>query len=191
MVVMGVSGSGKSTVGRALADRLGWAFVDGDDVHPAANVAKLRRGVPLDDADRAPWLDRLHEIVVETVAAGDDLVLVCSALKRRYRDRLRRGQPPGAVRFVHLDVDRATLLDRLRRRRGHFMPPSLLDSQLADLEAPAADEGAVVVDARRSVDEVVGEAVAALALPVDRPAARARPTARARPAARRWRPPAT
>ena len=162
MVVMGVSASGKSTVGEALADRLGAEFVEGDDRHPAANVAKMARGEALDDADRAPWLDALHAAIAERVAAGKDLVMASSALKRRYRDRLREGLAPGAVRFVHLDVDRATLLERLRERKGHFMPPSLLDSQLADLEPPTAAEGAVVVDAARPPDHVLDEIVAGL-----------------------------
>lgn len=166
VVVTGVSGSGKSTIGRALADRLGWDLLEGDDFHPAANVEKMRRGVPLDDADRAPWLDRLHAAIADRVAAGNALagnnaVLASSALKRRYRDRLRQGLDPGAVRFVHLDVDRATLERRLREREGHYMPPSLLDSQLADLEPPTAGE-ALVVDATRSPDEVVAAIVAGL-----------------------------
>lgn len=168
-MVTGVSGSGKTTVGEALAERLGWEFLEGDDFHPEANVEKMRRGEALDDADRDPWLDRLHAAIVERVAAGKPAVLASSALKRRYRERLREGLDPGAVRFVHLDVDRATLERRLRERRGHYMPPSLLDSQLADLEPPAADE-ALVVDATRPVDQVVEAIVAE---------------------ARRWRPPET
>jgi gluconokinase len=167
IVVTGVSGSGKTTVGEALAERLGWEFLEGDDLHPEANVEKMRRGVALDDADRGPWLDRLHAAIVERLAAGKPAVLASSALKRRYRERLREGLDPGAVRFVHLDVDRATLERRLRERKDHYMPPSLLDSQLADLEAPAADE-ALVVDATRPVDQVVDDIVAE---------------------ARRWRPP--
>jgi gluconokinase len=170
VVVMGVSASGKSTVGEALADRLGAEFLEGDDLHPQANVAKMRRGEPLDDTDRGPWLDRLHAAIAERVAAGKDTVVASSALKRRYRDRLREGLPPGTLRFVHLDVDRATLLDRLARRKDHFMPPSLLDSQLADLELPTEDEAATVVDATRPADRIVEDVVAQ---------------------ARRWRPPET
>lgn len=176
---MGVSGSGKSTVGQALADRLGAELVEGDDLHPAANVEKMRRGEPLDDADRAPWLDRLHAAIAERVAAGTDAVVASSALKRRYRDRLREGLPPDAVRIVHLDVDRATLLDRLGRRQGHFMPPALLDSQLADLEEPLPNEaGAIVVDANRRVEVVVAQVVGMW-------------DAVAAARARRWRPPET
>jgi gluconokinase len=159
VVVTGVSGSGKSTIGRALADRLGWDLLEGDDFHPAANVEKMRRGVPLDDADRAPWLDRLHAAIAGRVAEGRPAVLASSALKRRYRDRLREGFDPGDVRFVHLDVDRATLERRLRGREGHYMPATLLDSQLADLEPPTADE-AQVVDATRPPEEVVAAIVA-------------------------------
>jgi len=155
VVVTGVSGSGKSTVGAALADRLGWDFLDGDDFHPPANVDKMRRGIPLDDADRAPWLDHLHELIASRVAAGKPAVLACSALRRRYRRRLAAGFDDGAVAFVHLDADRATLEERLRTRRGHYMPPSLLDSQFAALEVPTPGDGAVVVDADRPVAEVV------------------------------------
>ena len=161
VVVTGVSGSGKSTVGAALADRLGWDFLDGDDFHPASNVDKMRRGVPLDDADRAPWLDRLHELIATRVASGESAVLACSALKRRYRARLAEGFGAGAVVFVHLDVDRDTLAARLRARKGHHMPPSLLDSQLATLEVPTPDE-AIVVDAARPVAEVVDATTARL-----------------------------
>jgi gluconokinase len=160
VVVTGVSGSGKSTVGAALADRLGWDFLDGDDFHPAANVDKMRRGIPLDDADRAPWLDHLHELIASRVASGKPAVLACSALKGRYRRRLVEGFDDDAVTFVHLDVDRATLEERLRARRGHYMPPSLLDSQLAVLEAPTPGDEAIVVDAGRPVAQVI-DAIAA------------------------------
>jgi len=158
VVVTGVSGSGKSTVGKALAAHLGWDFVDGDDFHPAANVDKMRHGVPLDDADRAPWLAQLHELIATRLAAAEPTVLACSALKRRYRARLAEGVDAGVVTFVHLDVDRPTLEQRLRTRQGHYMPPSLLDSQLAALETPSPDE-AIVVDANGPVADVVEEVV--------------------------------
>jgi gluconokinase len=141
VVVMGVSGAGKSTVGGALAAALGWPFVEADELHPPANVAKMARGEPLDDADRAPWL----EAVATRMRALDDGVVACSALRERYRDVLRV-RPD--VRFVLLDVPRALLEERLKKRRGHFMPRSLLDSQLATLEHP---KGAVVIDAAQPV----------------------------------------
>ena len=136
VVVMGVSGAGKTTIGQALAAALGWPFVEADDLHPPANVAKMARGEPLDDADRAPWL----EAVAARMRALDDGVVACSALRERYRDVLRV-RPD--VRFVLLDVPPALLQQRLAARRGHFMPPSLLPSQLATLERPA---DAIVID---------------------------------------------
>jgi gluconokinase len=144
VVVTGVSGSGKSTVGAAVADRLGWAFLEGDDFHSPAAIEKMRRGEPLDDADRDPWLDRLHGEVVRRVADGEPAVLAASLLKRRYREHVAAGCDPGDVRFVFLDVDRATLAERLRTRKGHYMAASLLDSQLAALEPPTDDEALVV-----------------------------------------------
>lgn len=126
-VVAGVSGSGKTTIGHRLAAARGAAFLDADDFHPPENLAKMRAGIPLDDADRAPWLDRL----AAELAARPRVVLACSALKRRYRDRLREAAPD--LHFVILDVPRETLEQRMRER-NHFMPPSLLDSQLATLE---------------------------------------------------------
>ncbi|HEY4225623.1 MAG TPA: gluconokinase [Pseudolysinimonas sp.] len=140
VVVMGVSGSGKSTVGAAVADALGLTFVDGDSLHPASNVAKMAAGIPLDDADRAPWLD-----AIAARLSSDPVVIACSALKRAYRDRLRASAPD--LVLVFLEADRATLLTRMTHRPGHFMPASLLDSQLATLEPPAPDEHALTVDA--------------------------------------------
>jgi gluconokinase len=143
VVVMGVSASGKSTVGAELADELGVPFVDGDDLHPVANIAKMAAGHPLDDADRMPWLD----IVGARLAAAEHqggLVVACSALKRAYRDRIRAAAP--GVVFVHLSGDPETLARRASERTGHFMPPSLLRSQLATLEPLAADEPGIVLD---------------------------------------------
>jgi gluconokinase len=147
VVVMGVSGAGKTTVGKALATDLGWEFLDADDLHPHANLEKMRRGVPLDDADRAPWL----EAVAERMRAMADGVVACSALKEAYRERLRV-RPD--VRFVLLDVPREVLEERLARRSGHYMPASLLESQLATLQRPV---DADVVDGGRGLQEVVAE----------------------------------
>src|SRR6478752_2643480 len=129
IVVMGVSGSGKTTVGEALAARLGWRFVEGDSFHPPENVAKMSAGIPLDDNDREPWLRALAAEIAKDEAAGSPSVVGCSALKRSYRDILRTGAP--RVCFVHVHGDRTVLADRLSHRAGHFFPASLLDTQLA------------------------------------------------------------
>jgi len=157
LIVMGVSGTGKTTLGRALAQRLGWAFVEGDEHHPPANVAKMARGEPLDDADRRPWLESLHRIMASYAAAGRDLVLACSALKRRYREILTQGLADS--RFVFLHGDSEAVAGRLATRSGHFMPPSLLASQYADLEPPA---DALVVSATLPTDRQVQQVVDAL-----------------------------
>jgi len=141
VVLMGVTGSGKTTLGQLLADQLGWTFVEGDAFHPEANVQKMRRGEPLTDADRAPWLRALRARIDELAAAGRSAVVACSALKQAYRDVLADGRPE--VVFVHLTAPAAVIRDRLDHRRGHYMPPALLDSQLATLEPPA---GAYAVD---------------------------------------------
>lgn len=132
---MGVAGSGKTLIGRALAAELGWRFADGDDFHSEANVAKMRAGVALDDVDRAPWLDVLHALVARAIDRREHLVLACSALKERYRRVLGGGLHP--IRFVHLVADEATLWKRLEARPDHFAGISLLRSQLAALESPA------------------------------------------------------
>lgn len=152
---MGVSGSGKTTVGEALAERLGVPFEDGDDLHPPANVEKMRRGEPLDDEDRRPWLD----LVGEWLAAHPDGGFVaCSALKRAYRDQLRSHAPD--VEFVHVHGDRELIRERQANRPQHFMPPGLLDSQFATLEPLADDERHVVLDVARTVPEQVDDYVA-------------------------------
>lgn len=140
-VVMGVAGSGKSTLAHAVAAEFGWDLGEGDDLHPRANIEKMAAGVPLTDDDRRPWLAAVRAWIEERVTAGRDGVIACSALRRSYRDVLRSPE----VLFVLLDGDRDLLLARLQRRRDHFMPASLLDSQLATLERPDPDERAVTI----------------------------------------------
>ncbi len=155
---MGVSGAGKTTVGLAAAEIAGVTFLDADALHPAANVAKMAAGTPLDDDDRAPWLDA----VAAALVASAPCIMACSALRAAYRDRLRRDAPH--ARFALLDLDRPALEARLSARAGHFMPAALLDSQLATLEPPTPGEAVLVLDAARPVDELA-TAVAALAAP--------------------------
>lgn len=159
VVVMGVTGSGKTAVGRALAARLGWRFVDADDHHSPENVAKMAAGTPLTDADREPWLRALREVIEEAVAGGESIVLACSALRRSFRERL--GEGAGDVRYVYLRADRHTIARRLASRRGHFMNPALIESQFAALEPPT---DAIEVDAREPVDLLVDRLRVALAL---------------------------
>jgi gluconokinase len=135
VVLMGVSGSGKTEIGTRLAQALGGTFAEGDSYHPPANVEKMRAGVPLDDADREPWLETLSREIGAWLDAGRTVVLACSALKQRYRNILKAGRT--GVRFVHLKGDAALIRERLEGRRGHYMPASLLESQLAALEEPS------------------------------------------------------
>lgn len=160
IVVMGVSGSGKTTVGEALAARLGWRFVEGDSFHPPENVAKMSAGIPLDDNDREPWLRALAAEIAKDEAAGSPSVVGCSALKRSYRDILRTGAP--RVCFVHVHGDHTVLADRLSHRAGHFFPASLLDTQLATLEPLGPDEDGVVVDVALPTAEQVDLAIQGL-----------------------------
>jgi gluconokinase len=159
VVVMGVSGCGKSTVGTLLSERLGWPFEDADLLHPPANVAKMRSGVPLTDADRWPWLERVAAWISERRGNGDGVV-ACSALKRRYRDVLREADP--TLRLVFLDGPREILIQRLEQRDGHFFPKTLLDSQLADLEEPTLDEHPIVIQIGQSPDDAVDAIIKAL-----------------------------
>lgn len=147
-VVMGVSGSGKSTVGKLLASRLHAEYVEGDDYHPQSSIAKMAAGRPLTDEDRREWLLRLRERIRQSRLDGTPLVLACSALKRRYRDMLRAAD--GGLVFVHLDGDRKLIAARLQGRKGHFMPPALLDSQLRDLEPLQSDERGCRLDIREA-----------------------------------------
>ncbi len=158
VVVMGVTGCGKSTVGAALAERLGWRFLDADDFHPPANVAKMAAGTPLADEDRWPWLDRLASELRTVEGAGGNVVLACSALKEAYRSRIGAA---GDVRFVHLAGDQATIASRLAGRKHRYMPASLLASQFAALERPA---NAVEVDVRLPVERQVDHICTALAV---------------------------
>jgi len=157
LIVMGVSGSGKSTVGALLAGRLGWALVEGDDLHPQANIDKMAHGIPLDDTDRAPWLAAIGARMDAWRAEGSRGVLTCSALKRAYRDTLAGGRPEAC--FIYLQGDKAVIAERLARRLGHFMPPALLDSQFAALEEPGEDEPVLTVPIGPSPKQLVQEIV--------------------------------
>ncbi|MGP3966584.1 gluconokinase [Streptomyces sp. 6N223] len=160
VVIMGVSGSGKTTVGTRLAELLGVPYADADDFHPPANIAKMSAGKPLDDADRAPWLDAIGAWAHERAGTGGGGVVSCSALKRAYRDRLRAAAP-GLV-FVHLSGSRELIAGRMAARKDHFMPLALLDSQLAALQPLAEDERGAVVDIDAPSEEVAGRAADAV-----------------------------
>lgn len=161
LVVMGVTGTGKSTVAAMLTEHLGWELREGDALHPAENIAKMAAGTPLTDADRWPWLDQIAGWIEELAAEDAPGIVTCSALKRSYRDRLRRPN----VTFVHLAGDRVTLVARLATRRGHFMPPSLLDSQLATLEVPGPDENVITIGLSDSTAQEVTEILSKLGRP--------------------------
>ena len=150
VVVMGVSGSGKTSVGSGLAEALDWPFYDGDDYHPPANVEKMARGIPLEDADRQPWLERLHQLIAGNLAEGRSLVVACSALKARYRQTLRGDLEP--VRFVYLEGGFDLIHSRMEARSGHYMHPEMLRSQFRDLEPP---DNALTVSVRPPVTHIV------------------------------------
>lgn len=158
VIVMGVSGSGKSTIAEGIADRTGWTFAEADEFHPKANIAKMEAGTPLTDEDRWPWLEALGGWMREQSAAGASTVITCSALRRTYRDVLRTGLD--SLDFIHLDGPADVIRERMGSRKGHFMPPELLQSQLDTLEALEADESGVVLDIRGTPDELVDKAVA-------------------------------
>ena len=159
-VVMGVAGSGKTRIGSALARALDVPFVDGDDFHPPANVAKMARGEPLTDDDRAGWLHALARRIRDAEVEGTGVVVACSALKRAYRDVLRSGATRTTLRFIVLHGGQALIAERLARRRGHFMPASLLESQFATLEIPTDDEHAWMVNVDAAPERIVADLVA-------------------------------
>jgi gluconokinase len=152
VIVFGVSGAGKTTIGKLLAEQLGWRFYEGDDFHPRANIEKMRSGRPLTDEDRWPWLERLRDQITRSIAAKENAVLACSALRRAYRDRLRVSDD---VKFVFLRGNYALVAEQLRQRRGHFMSPELLRSQFADLERPEPDEDVLMTELGRTPQELV------------------------------------
>ena len=160
LIVMGVVGAGKTTVGALLAHKLGWRFADADDFHPPENKGKISRGIPLTDGDRAPWLAAMRRAIVQWNAAGENVVLACSALKRSYRDELRAGQ----VRFIFLEGSYAKLLERLSLRHGHFADEKILASQLETLEEPGSDEQdqAITIPIDHSLEEMVSAIITEL-----------------------------
>lgn len=161
IILMGVSGTGKTTVGLALSQALGAKFIDGDDLHPRQNIVKMAAGQPLEDSDRLPWLDRIGDVIFSLGQKNESGILVCSALKKRYRDQLRQGNP--ALRFLWLTGDYACILQRMQQRKGHFMPEALLRSQFAALEAPDESEPDILaVDIAPDVAHIVGHALALL-----------------------------
>jgi gluconokinase len=153
VIVMGVSGSGKSYMAGKLADATGWAFAEGDDYHSDANKAKMAAGIPLTDADRGPWLDTLHEVLANWHQTGQSGILTCSALKETYRQHLTADLPE--ARFVWLDPPRSVLADRMAHRPGHFMPPALLDSQLATLQPPVGATNTLRLDGSEPIEQAI------------------------------------
>jgi gluconokinase len=162
LIVMGVSGSGKSTIGEKLAQRLGWSYEDGDKFHPSSNVAKMSAGQPLTDEDRWPWLQAIANEIDRVCDAGEHVVIACSALKRTYRDLLVHGR--GDVRIIYLKGTEELIASRLALRKGHFMPPGLLASQFKTLEPPDSSENPVTVSIDASVETIVDDIVRQLRL---------------------------
>ena len=154
VIVFGVSGAGKTTIGKLLAQEVGWHFYEADDFHSRANIEKMHRGIPLSDEDRWPWLESLRQLIERSLEAGENAVLACSALKRAYREPLRVSDE---VKFVFLHGDYALIEKQLRQRRGHFMSPELLRSQFADLEKPKPDEDLVTIELGRTPQQLVDE----------------------------------
>ena len=154
VIIFGVSGAGKTTIGQVLAKELGWRFYEADDFHPQTNIEKMREGVPLTDQDRWPWLESLRELITRCIARGENAVLACSALKRAYREHLRVSEE---VKLVFLRGDYALVAEQLCHRHGHFMNPALLRSQFDDLEEPDPDEDAITIQLGRPPQELVEE----------------------------------
>ena len=152
MIIFGVSGAGKTTIGKLLAHQIGWRFIEADDFHPPANIEKMRSGHPLTDEDRWPWLKRLREQIEQSLAAGENAVLACSALKRAYRDRLRVSDE---IKFVFLCGDYAVVEKQLRSRHGHFMNSALLQSQFDDLEEPQSEENVLRIEWGQTPQQIV------------------------------------
>jgi len=152
VIIWGVSGAGKTKIGELLAQELHWKFYDADDFHPQVNIDKMERGEPLTDEDRQPWLQSLREAITRSLAANENAVLACSALKRKYRELLRVN---GDVKFVFLHGSRARIADQLKQRRGHFIDPALLDSQFADLEEPESSEDMLTIELKGEPDELI------------------------------------
>jgi gluconokinase len=152
VIIWGVSGVGKTTIGELLAQELGWKFYDADNFHPVANIDKMQRGEPLADEDRQPWLQSLRETIERFLTVNQNAVLACSALKKKYRDLLRVNLD---VKFVFLHRSRAWIAEQLKQRRGHFMDPALLDSQFADLEEPESSEDMLTIELKGEPDELV------------------------------------
>jgi gluconokinase len=161
VIVFGVSGAGKTTIGKLLAEQLGWTFYEADDFHPRANIEKMRSGRPLTDEDRWPWLERLRDQIMRSITANENAVLACSALKRAYRECLRVGD---RVKFVFLRGDYALVEKQLGHRRGHFMDPALLRSQFADLEEPTSDENVLTIELGPTPEKLVEEVKTKLGL---------------------------
>jgi gluconokinase len=159
LILMGVSGSGKTAVGELLSQKLGWPFFDGDDFHPKENVDKMAAGIPLDDDDRTPWLKILHDLIAGHLAEGKSLLLACSALKQTYRNLLVEGNP--GIIFVHLKGDFALIMSRMQARSGHYMKPEMLHSQFATLEEPSS---ALTVDIGQNLDRITEEIITQLHL---------------------------
>ena len=159
---MGVAGSGKTAVGKAVTTRLNWLFLDADDFHPAANIEKMKHGIPLNDQDRIPWLQALRDELRRLLAEGRSAILACSALKESYRQLL--SDDVAAIRFVLLDVDQETIRQRLQHRSAHFFPKELMDSQFAALEKP---KDAIIIDARKPLNEVIDRVLEAVSGPLN------------------------
>ena len=161
IVVMGVSGTGKTSVAQYLCDRFGWKFAEGDDLHPASNIEKMSAGIPLNDEDREPWLTIISDWMTEQAQSGESTVVTCSSLKKKYRDTLRQAE--GRVIFLHLAGDFDTIAARMTARENHFMPTSLLESQFATLEVPGDDEEVITIDIAPAKDVVKENAAQAVA----------------------------